>query len=114
MDDRHPPSDGDSAEPQDRRIGMRLGKYLITGVLGRGGMGVVYEAKEPGSSGSVALKLLPDEFARDPEALRRFQLEGRSASKVRHPNAVGVLDVGQEGKSHYMVMEVVRGGSAKE
>src|SRR5437762_7860444 len=93
----------------DTRLGTRLGKYQITGVLGRGGMGVVYEAVDTLLKRPVALKLLPAKTAADPEALLRFQREGRAAGKLSHPNIVAIYEVAEQDGIHYLVMERVQG-----
>ena len=106
-------AEGTSA-PGDPRIGRRLGHHLIKGVLGRGGMGVVYEAENTLLRRPVAIKVLPSELAGEPRALARFLQEARSAARLNHPNVVTLYEVGQDGDSHFIVMELVRGGNAEE
>ena len=103
-----------SGPPRDPRVGTKLGKYQILGVLGKGGMGVVYEAEDPIIGRRVAVKLLPPAMAADPTALRRFLSEAKAAGKLNHPNAVRVFDVDQDGGHYYLVMELVPGGSVGE
>ena len=98
----------------DPRVGTALGKYQITGVLGRGGMGVVYEARDPLLRRKVAVKILPERLASDTEALQRFLLEARAASRLNHPNTVAVFDVDQRDGVYFLVMELVNGGSADD
>ena len=74
--------------------GSRLGPYEILGALGAGGMGEVYRARDTRLGRNVAIKVLPTEFAFDPERLRRFEQEARAASALNHPNIVVVFDVG--------------------
>jgi len=96
-------------------VGSRLGKFRIVGVLGRGGMGVVYEAEDTILQRPVALKLLPMVLlGGDPKSLERFLLEARSAARLNHPNVVSIYEVGREGQVYYIALELVRGGSADQ
>jgi serine/threonine protein kinase len=96
-----------------RRPGSTVGEYRITGVLGRGGMGAVYSATDRRDGAEVALKLLPSELTNQgAEHVQRFLREGRAAAGVRHPNVVGVHEVGRDGDAYFIAMELVRGGSA--
>jgi serine/threonine protein kinase len=91
----------------------KLGRYRITGRLGRGGMGVVYSGEDELLHRAVAIKVLSGSPARSHEALERFLLEARAAARLNHPNVVAVLDVGQHDGKAYIVMELVPGGSAQ-
>jgi tetratricopeptide (TPR) repeat protein len=98
--------------PPDDEAGERIGGYRIERELARGGMGVVYLGLDPGLGRKVAIKaLLAGEFASE-QALERFQIEARSAARLRHPGIVGIHEVGVEGQSrHYLVMDFIEGGS---
>jgi serine/threonine protein kinase len=99
--------------PEDSRIGTQVGDYRITGVLGRGGMGAVYEATDTKFGRQVAVKILPPEMvAQGPEHLQRFLREGRLAATLQHPNVVNVFQVGRDREIYFIAMELVRGGSA--
>jgi serine/threonine-protein kinase len=79
---------------EDRSGALVGGKYRLVRLLGRGGMGAVYEAENTWTRRRVAMKLLRPEYARDREALRRFMQEAQSASQIAHPNIIDVLDLG--------------------
>jgi len=100
------------ATEQDRWLGATVGRYRILRRLGQGGMGVVYEAEDLVIPRRVAVKLLADRVAGDPLMLRRFLREASAASKLYHPNLVGIFEVGQHENARFIVMELVRGGSA--
>jgi hypothetical protein len=86
-----------------------LGPYRVLRVLGRGGMGVVYEARDPALKRKVALKVLLDGRASDPGRVARFRGEGESLARLRHPNIVHVYEVGQHEGLPYLVLEYVEG-----
>ena len=92
----------------------RLGRYLVTGKLGQGGMGVVYQAEDALLKRKVAIKLLPKEFSAHPEALKRFLREGQAAAKLSHANVVAVYDIGEADGSYFIVMELITGGTAQD
>jgi eukaryotic-like serine/threonine-protein kinase len=85
--------------------GTRLGPYGILAPIGAGGMGEVYRARDTRLNRDVALKVLPDDFARDPARRRRFEQEARVVAALNHPNIVGVYDIGE----NFMVSELVDG-----
>src|SRR3954470_24255485 len=86
---RTPPAAARIPAPNQPPSGCnRLGRYLVTGRLGKGGMGVVYEAEDTLLKRQVAIKLLPREVAANPEALKRFLREGQAAARLNHPNVV--------------------------
>jgi len=95
-------------------LGSQLGKYRLLSVLGRGGMGVVYEAEDPILNRRVAIKLLSAALAQDPDARDRFLREARAAAKLNHPNTVAVYDVDGRDGLVWLVLELVRGGSASD
>ena len=88
----------------------QIGPYRILAPLGRGGMGVVYRA-EDATGFQVALKVIRDEFADDPEMRRRFVREARASARLRHPNITRILDFGMHEGTYYLVMELLSGGS---
>ncbi len=87
----------------------QLGDYHILREIGRGGMGVVYEAEQLSLSRRVALKILPQTMLKDPIALLRFRREARSAARLHHTNIVPVFDVGQDGDIVFYTMQFIPG-----
>ena len=94
--------------------GERLGPYEILQPIGAGGMGEVYRARDTRLERNVAIKILPAEFASDAERLRRFEQEARSASALNHPNIVTIHELGQEGSTHYIAMELIEGKTLRD
>jgi serine/threonine-protein kinase len=94
--------------------GSRLGGYEIVGTLGAGGMGVVYRARDLKLGREVAIKVLPEEFARDPARVARFEREARMLAAVNHPTIAAIYGAEQDGEVRYIVMELVEGDTLAE
>jgi|CXWL01.1.fsa_nt_gi serine/threonine protein kinase len=94
--------------------GTRLGPYEIGGLLGAGGMGEVYRARDPRLGRDVAIKVLPSDVAEDADRLRRFRLEGQAASALNHPNLLTVYDADVEHGVAYLVTELLEGATLRE
>ena len=86
-----------------------IGSYKIVSLLGRGGMGTVYKARQESLDRFVAVKVLPSKLSTDPEFLKRFNREAKALARLSHPNIVGVYDMGQSGDHFYFAMEFVEG-----
>ena len=94
--------------------GSKLGPFEIVAPLGAGGMGEVYRARDTRLERTVAIKLLPGALSENGDRLRRFEQEARSASALNHPNIVTIYELGQEGPTHYIAMELVEGRTLRE
>jgi predicted ATPase/serine/threonine protein kinase len=93
--------------------GAKIGKYEIVEQLGAGGMGEVYRARDPHLNRNVAIKILRPAFS-DNDRLHRFEQEARSASALNHPNIVTIYELGRDGTSPYIAMELVEGKTVRE
>ena len=93
--------------------GTRLGPYQILGLLGAGGMGEVYRAKDPRLDREVAVKVLPSQLSEDAQSLARFEQEAKAVAALSHPNILSVFDVGTAQGVIYMVTELLEGGTLR-
>ncbi len=91
-----------------------LGRYRLLSLLGAGGMGEVYRALDTELGREVAVKVLPADFAADPERVRRFETEARAAAAISHPNILAIHDVGRTDGTSYLVTELLEGETLRK
>src|SRR5690349_13849564 len=94
--------------------GTKLGQYEIVDLIGAGGMGEVYRARDPKLKRDVAIKALPNEFSRDHDRLIRFQREAEVLASLNHSNIAAIYDLQEVNESRFLVMELVDGGTLAE
>ncbi len=94
--------------------GRRLGPYEILSAIGAGGMGEVYQAHDTKLGRDVAIKVLPEAFADDPERLARFQREAKMLAALNHPNIATIFGLEHSDGTHYLVMELVPGDTLQQ
>jgi eukaryotic-like serine/threonine-protein kinase len=94
--------------------GTKLGRYEIRSALGAGGMGEVYLAHDTRLDRKVALKILPDEIAADPDRMKRFEQEARAASGLNHPNIITIYEIDQSAATHFIAAEFIDGATLRE
>src|SRR5215510_11523191 len=90
-------------------VGTQLGSHEITALLGKGGMGEVYRARDTKLKRDVAIKILPDEFSRDVDRLSRFQREAEALASLNHPNIAAIYDFEESNGLRFLVLELVEG-----
>ena len=108
------PAPVDDAPPDSAELAPLFPHLEILGLLGRGGMGTVYKARQPGLDRLVALKILPRAAAADPAFAERFAREARALARLDHPHIVAVYDSGESGGYFYFLMEYVEGQTLRE
>ncbi|HMV84942.1 MAG TPA: protein kinase [Blastocatellia bacterium] len=96
-------------QPPPSLVGRKLGSYELTALIGAGGMGEVYRARDPRLDRNVAIKVLPQHLSAHPEALARFEREAKAVAALSHPNILAIHDFGQQDGVTYAVMELLEG-----
>src|SRR5215475_7865996 len=91
------------------QIGKQIGSYEITSLLGKGGMGEVYRARDLKLKRDVAIKVLPDEFSRDSERVARFQREAEVVASLNHPRIAAIYHIERDAESQLLILELVDG-----
>jgi serine/threonine protein kinase len=95
-------------------IGKTLGHYKILEQLGKGGMGEVYRAKDQKLGRDVAIKVLPEEFAKDSERVARFQREAKLLASLNHPNIAAIHGTEESDGTHFLVLELIESDTLAE
>jgi len=95
-------------------IGKTLGSFEIISQLGKGGMGEVYRAKDSKLGRDVAIKVLPEEFAKDADRIARFQREAKLLASLNHPNIAAIYGLEESNGTHFLVLELVEGETLAE
>jgi serine/threonine protein kinase len=90
-------------------IGKTLAHYTVSTLIGRGGMGEVYKAKDQKLGRDVAIKVLPEEFAKDADRVARFQREARLLASLNHPNIASIYGLEESDGTHFLVLELIEG-----
>src|SRR5215467_12873510 len=91
--------------------GTKLGTYEVIGLLGQGGMGAVYRARDSKLKRDVAIKVLPDEFSRDAVVAARFQHEAEALASLNHSNIGAIYDIAELNDSRFLILELIEGES---
>jgi serine/threonine protein kinase len=108
------PPAGTDEIPSIQRVAAAFPQLEVLELIGRGGMGYVFKARQPHLDRFVALKLLPDRLARDPRFTERFNREGRVLAKLNHPNVVSIFDFGNTEHFYFLIMEYVDGVNLRQ
>ena len=95
-------------------VGETLGRYKILSLLGSGGMGQVYRARDATLGRDVAVKVLPAAFTQNVDRVRRFEQEARAASSLNHPNIITIYEIGRAGRAHFIAAELVEGRTLRQ
>ncbi len=103
-----------ASERQASIVGKQLGAYQVISVLGVGGMGEVYLARDERLKRKLALKLLPRQFTQDTDRVRRFEREARAASALNHPNIITIYDIGEMAGTYFIAAEYVEGQTLRQ
>src|SRR5262245_23754982 len=90
-------------------VGARLGPYEILSALGAGGMGEVFRAHDPKLNRQVAIKVLPEAYATDPERIARFHREAQAVAALNHPNIAAIYDLAESDDTKFLVLELIEG-----
>src|SRR5262245_22565365 len=96
------------------QIGQQLGLFEITALIGKGGMGEVYRARDMKLKREVAIKILPEQFSRDHERVSRFQREAEVLASLNHTNIAAIHDVQEANGSRFLILELVEGDTLAE
>src|SRR5438876_11507296 len=91
-----------------------FGGFEVLSIVGRGGMGEVYRARDTKLKREVAIKILPDEFLSDPDRMVRFQREAEALAALNHPNIAAIYDLQEENQTRFLVLELVEGDTLAE
>src|SRR5262245_11205968 len=103
-----------ASRPSESIVGHKIGNYEILSLIGAGGMGEVYLARDARLDRQIAIKILPAQFTQNPAQVERFEREARAASALNHPNIITIHEIGRQDDTHLIATEFIEGRTLRE